>query len=108
MASQTRLRIGQQVGPEMLRVVEDQELPGDLAVACDDGDFLLFVTQGALKRRPKSELAHEAAHMLHGMSFCGLYCRRVTARLESLLVSSFARAYVQPLVLAVFALAHLP
>jgi hypothetical protein len=89
----------------MLRVVEDDELPGDLAVACDEGEFLLFVTRGSLERRPLHDLAHEGAHMLHGMSFCGLYCRGLTSRIETCLASSIAR--VQPLALLVLALAHL-
>ncbi len=105
MASQTRLKLWQQVDGEMLRVVDDDALPGDLAVACVRGQFLLFVSRRALRRRPLREMAHQSAHMLHGTSLCGLYCRGLTARLESCLSSRFAATFLKPLALTVLALA---
>jgi hypothetical protein len=89
VASETRLNVWTQLGPEMLRVVSGSELPGDLAVACCGGRFLLFVSADALRFRSLNELAHEAAHMLQGACSCGCFCRGYTARIKLwLLVAS--------------------
>jgi hypothetical protein len=89
VASETRLNVWVQLGPEMLRVVDAADLPGDLAVAYCGGRFLLFVSAGALRRRDFNTLAHDAAHMLQGTHSCGCFCRGYTARIKLwLLVAS--------------------
>ena len=79
----------------MLRVVEDDDLPGELAVACSCGEFVLFVTAGALSRGHVRTLAHDASHMLQNTSKCSVHCEDFTARIELWMVDAHTRERAQ-------------
>jgi hypothetical protein len=94
VASETRLRVLEQLDGSMLRVVGPDELPGDLALAFCDGSFLLFLTTDALRLRTARALAHEAVHMFTNMQACNAACGDATDRVESLLSVVFAFSHL--------------
>lgn len=95
VSSQTRLRVVQQLGPDMLLVVCPGELPGALALAFYDGEFRLFVSADALEQRPPRTLAHDAAHMIRNMrGDCDSSCDEYGWRLEESLSAVFALAHL--------------
>jgi hypothetical protein len=69
-------------------VVDEQDLPGELAVVCYYGEFLLFVSSAALRCTAARVLAHDAAHMLQNAVTCVPHCREFTARIEAWMVSA--------------------
>jgi hypothetical protein len=82
LTSETRLRVLEQLRPEMLRMVDGDMLPGELALAYYDGEFLLFVSADAAIRGPLSAVAHDAVHMLRGLGSCNIGCEAATRNLE--------------------------
>lgn len=92
MASETRLKAWLGLGPQIIVIVEGDELPGDLALGYDDGEWRLFVAHDATTRRPARDVAHDAAHMLLGARRCCSGCEELTGAIEGWLLTVLALA----------------